>query len=152
MGRALLNNALVQLSADGWSCASPYWLAWNDPALEVYWLCCRLNGDLQKGLDSWSFQDCYSQCPCPCGEPLLTLTFSGNTPTLAGSFGSVSFGVAAPFLLVLITAQFWLCPPKPESLFPPVLWKSYYQKLCWPSRSDSLEIPSPFFRSPGWEN
>ena len=24
-------------------------------------------------------------------------------------------------------------------------------RSCWPSRSDSLEIPSPFVRSPGWE-
>ena len=129
VGRALISNALIQLSADGWSCASPYWLAWGDSALGVYWLCCRLNGDLQEGLASWSFQDCCSQCPCPCDEPLLTLAFTGDPPTLAGTFGLVSCGVTTPFLLVLVPAQFCLCPPKPESLFPPVPWKSYYQTL-----------------------
>ena len=31
--------------------------------------------------------------PCPCGEPLLTHTSTGDPPTLAGRFGSVPCGV-----------------------------------------------------------
>ena len=48
-------------------------------------------------------------------------------PTLAGSFGSVSCVVIAPFLWILVHPRFCLCPPRWESLFPPVLWKSYSQ-------------------------
>ena len=45
-----------------------------------------------------TFPECCCQCPCPCGEPLLTETSTGDPPKLAGSFGSVSCGVTAPFL------------------------------------------------------
>ena len=48
---------------------------------------------------------------------------------LAGSLGSVSCGVTAPILWVFVHAKFCLCPPKLESLLPPVLWKSYNQIL-----------------------
>ena len=65
-----------------------------------------------------------------------------------GSFGSVSYGVTAPFLLVLVGAMFCLCPPRLESLFPLVLWKSYNQ-IFWPSKSDSLGISSHFVGFPG---
>ena len=67
------------------------------------------------------------QCPCPCGEPLPTHTSTGDPPELAGSFESISCGVTAPFLWVLVHARFCLCPPRWESLFPPVLWKFYDQ-------------------------
>ena len=66
-----------------------------------------------------TFQDSCSQHPHPCGEPLLTHTSTGGPPILAGSFGSVSAGVAAPFLWVLVCTRFCLCPPRLESLFPP---------------------------------
>ena len=33
----------------------------------------------------------------------------------------------------------------------PALWKSAF-KSCWPLKSDSLGIPNPFARSPGWES
>ena len=72
-----------------------------------------------------TFQDCRYQCPYPCGEPLLTHVSTGDPPTLAGRFGSVFCGVTAPFLWVLVHTRFRLCPPRLESLFPPVLQKSY---------------------------
>ena len=53
----------------------------------------------------------------------------GDTPALAGSFGSVSCGVSAAFLWALMHARFCLCSSRVESLFPPVLWKSYNQIL-----------------------
>ena len=87
--------------------------------------------------------------PCPCGEPLPTRASTGGPPTLAGGSGSVTCRVTAPFLWVLACAgvcalQHWgLCFP--QSCGSPII------KSHWPSRPDSLGIPSPFVRSPGWE-
>ena len=92
-------------------------------------------------------QDCCFLCPHACGEPLLTYASTGDPPTLADSFGSVSCGVIPPSLWVLVHARFCLCPPCLESLFPPVLWKSYNQislgcKVRFPGDSQSLcQIP-----------
>ena len=91
------------------------------------------------------------QCPCPCGEPLPTHASTGDPPTLSGSFGSVSCEVTAPFLWVLVWARFCLCPPRLESVVPPVLWKSYNQillalKARLPGGSQAL------FKPPGWES
>ena len=68
-----------------------------------------------------------AQSPRPCSELLLTHASTGDPPTPAGRFGSVSCGVSAPFLWVLVCAWFCLCPPSLESLFPLVLWKSCNQ-------------------------
>ena len=48
-------------------------------------------------------------------EPLLTLASTGHPSTLAGGFVSVSCGVTAPFLWVLVHARCCLCPPRLES-------------------------------------
>ena len=87
------------------------------------------------------FPDCFCQCPCPCGESQLPHTSTGDPPTLTGSFASVSYGVTAPFLWVLVHTKFCLCSSRLESLFPSALWKSCNQILL-ASKSDSLEIPS----------
>ena len=58
------------------------------------------------------------------GAP-TTHVSAGDPPTIAGSSGSVSHWVTSPFLWVLVCARFCLGPPGLESLFPPVLWKSY---------------------------
>ena len=89
-----------------------------------------------------TFQDCCCQCPRPCGEPLLTHASTGDPPTLTRSFGSVFYGVTAPFLWVFVHTRFCLCPSSLESHFPqscgsPII-KSHRT-----SKSDSLEIPSP---------
>ena len=87
------------------------------------------------------------QCPCPCGEPLPTHTSTGDPPELAASFESISCGVTAPLLWVLVRAKFCLCPPKLESLFLPVLWKTFNQipqalKARFPGNSLSVcQIP-----------
>ena len=70
-------------------------------------------------------------------------TSTEDPPTLAGSFVSVFCGVTVPFLWVLAHARFCLHPPRLESLFPPVLWKSYNQiplvfKAKFPSGSQYL--------------
>ena len=47
---------------------------------KFWWLYGGVNGDLlQEGL--CLTQVCCTQCPCPCGRPLLTHTFSGDTQT-----------------------------------------------------------------------
>ena len=50
-------------------------------------------------------------------------TSISDPPTLAGRSCSVSCGATIPFLWVLVHARIRLCPPRVESLFPPVLWK-----------------------------
>ena len=126
-------------------------LAWGSPALESALGYVRLfmigSMATSKRYTLWgTFPD---WCPQPCGEFLPTYTSTEDPPTLAGSFGSASYGVTAPFLWVLVHIRFYLCPPWLESLFPPLLWMSCNQiPLAF---SDSLGIPIPFVRSPGWE-
>ena len=82
----------------------------------------------------------------PCGDPLPTHFSTGGPPILADSFGSVSCGATAS-LWVLVCTKFCLCPPKLESLYPLVLWKSYNQislalKARFPGDSQPLcQIP-----------
>ena len=88
------------------------------------------------------------QCPCPCVESLPTHASTGDPPTLASSFHSVFRWVSIPFLWVLVWARFCLCPPRLESVVPPVLWKSYNQILL------ALKARLPggsFLKPPGWE-
>ena len=90
------------------------------------------------------------QCPCPCGEPLLTHSSTGGPPTLARSFSSVSCGVTASLPWVLVCAEFCLCPSRLESLVSPVLCKSCNQILL----ALNTRFPgdsSPFVGSLGWE-
>ena len=49
-----------------------------------------------------------------------------------------------------VYARFRLCPPWVETLFPQ-FFGNPVTKSGWPSISDSLEFPSPFTGSPGWE-
>ena len=90
-----------------------------------------------------TFQDCCCQCLCPCDEPVLAHVSTGDPLTLADSFGSVSCGVTVPFLC----ARFCLYPTRLESVFLPVLWRSYSQiplgfKARFPGDSQSLcQIP-----------
>ena len=98
----------------------PWLIGLRGPSPEVHRLYNRVNTWLQEGLDQ--------RGPCsphPCGEPLTTDTSTGGPPTLVGSFGSVSCEVTAPLLCILVHEKFYLCPPRLESLFSPVLWKSY---------------------------
>ena len=106
-------------------------LTWGRPALGFSHLYGRVNGDLQENLSQGApIQDCFCQCSCLHGDPLLTHmthTSTGDPLTLAGRSGSVSCGVTAPFPWVLVHARFCLCPPRVVSLFSPVLWKSWNQ-------------------------
>ena len=92
---------------------------------------CRLygwvNGELQEGL-------CQGGLSQPDAAYTPTLWWAPASPRFhrrpsntRGSFGFVFCGVTAPLLWVLLHARFFLYPPRLESVFPPVLWKSYNQ-------------------------
>ena len=68
---------------------------------------------------------CYTQCPQPCSRPPLTHAAAGDSWTLTGKSGSVSYGVIAPFSWVLVHIKFFLCPPR---VCFPVLCK--FWQLC----------------------
>ena len=108
--------------------------------------------------------------PDSCCQSPLSLWWAPADPHLlripsniAGSFGSVSCGVTAFFLWVLVHARFCLCPPRVESLFPPVLWKSCNQiplafpvrfpedsqLLCWAPRLEAWRAV-PNLHNGGW--
>ena len=86
-----------------------------------------------------TFQDSCCQCPHPCGESQLT---HASTGALQHQQVVLVQSPVKWLLLssVLVCTRFCLCPPRLESLFPPVLWKSCNQ------------IPLAFkVRSPAWE-
>ena len=109
-------------------------LVWGDPALES-------TGSMVGLVVTSKRVYAKGDLPVPlsCGESLPTHSSTGGPPTLAGSFGSVSCGATAS-LGVLADTEFCSCSPKLESLYPPVLWKSYNQISL-----------APFVGSPGWE-
>ena len=120
----------------------------------------RVNGELQDSLcQRGFFQIVFASVPapmvspCPCGESQLPHTSTGDTPTLAGSFASVSYGVTAPFLWVFVHTEFCLCSSRLDSLFPLVLWKSCNQiQLAFRVRfsGDSFSCWTPRLRRWMW--
>ena len=81
----------------------------------------RGNDPLPKGLMPAC---CSSQDSCshwPHGRSLSTCASAGDSRTLTGKSGSVSYGVTVPFSWVLMPTSFCLCPPRVSAS--PVLWK-----------------------------
>ena len=92
------------------------------------------------------------QCPCPSHEPQPPSASAGDPATPAARSGSVSYGVTAHSPWVLMHTLLCVCPPRVESLFPPVLSKSCNQiplalkvwfsgkssSNCWAPRLGSL--------------
>ena len=87
--------------------------------------------------------------PNPCGEPLPTHASTGDPLTLAGSSGLVSVD-SLFFSSESWCVQGFICALQDWSLCFPLSCGSLIIKFPWPSRSDSLGIPSPFVGSPGW--
>ena len=94
------------------------------------------------------------QCPCPHSEPQLPPTSAGDPPTLAGRCGSVSYGSTAPSPWAPMCTPLCVCPPRMESLFPPVLSKSCNQMSLafkvWFSRNSSSRCQTPRLGSLTW--
>ena len=81
LGQSLVGSLL--LSPESW-CTQGFVCTLQEsvsPVLCKFWrLCGRVNGNLlQEGL--CHTQVCCTQSPCPCGRPLLTCSFSGDTQT-----------------------------------------------------------------------
>ena len=81
LGQSLVGSLL--LSPGSW-CAQCYVCALQEsvsPVLCKFWqLCSWINGNLlQQGLCHTLL--CCTQSPCPCGRPLLTCIFAGDTQT-----------------------------------------------------------------------
>ena len=103
-----------------------------------------------------TFWDCCCLFPTSCGELLLTHTYTGDPPTPAGSFASVSCDGGWGWWLLLHFSESCFTEDFVCNLQD---WSLRFQQSCgnlvirshWPSRSDSLGIPSPFVGSPGWE-
>ena len=143
---ALLSKALIQLSADGKDYTPSLVVFWPETtqpfslwSLSGWWWSPR------EFLPRGTFPD---WCPHPCGEPLPTPNSTGDPPALASSFGSVSLGS------LLLSSESWCMQG-----FVCILQVWVFLQSCgsltikslWLWRSDSLGIPSPFVRSPGWE-
>ena len=88
--------------------------------------------------------------PQPCGEPLPVHASTGDPPTL-----EVVLVLSSVESLLLSSESYCLqgfvCALQDWSLCFPQSCGSLVIKPHWPSRSDSLGIPSPLVGSPGWE-
>ena len=140
MGGAMLSKSLIQFPVVVLGCV---------PSLlfDLRQNCGGSNEDNGDLLQKIFCRHCCIQCPRPCSMPLLTHSSAGNSSTLTGKSGSVSCGVTAPFSWVLGQTRLFV-PSK--SLFPQSCGSSVI-KSRGPPKSNSLGIPCPFARSPGWE-
>ena len=89
---------LIQFSVDGQDCV-PSWLFDLRPN---YGGGTEDNGDL---LQKVPCIHCCAECPRPCSRPPLTRASAGDSWTLTGKSGSVSFGVTAPFSWVVVCTR-----------------------------------------------
>ena len=133
----MLSKSLIQFSVDGLG---------SIPSLLF---CLKLNyggsnEDNGNLLQKVSCIHCCTLCPQPCSRPLPTHTAAGDSWTLTGKSGSVSFGVTSLFSWDLVHTKFCLCPSR---VCFPVLCKFCNQiplasKLKLPGGSQSLyQIP-----------
>ena len=133
-------------------------LAWGDQALGSTGSMVGLMATSKRTYGKGDLPGLQLSVPLSLGEPWPTQTSSGDPPTLKGSFGSVSCGVTAPFLEVLVCARSCLRPPTLESLPPPpFLYKSYKQmrrafKVRFPGDSQAVcWFPRLRSMTCGWE-
>ena len=123
-------------------------LAWGDPAHRSKGFMVGLLATSKRVYAKGGLSRVLQPVPPSLGKPLPTHTSRGDSWTPAGGFGSVSCGVTAPFLRC---TQGSVCALQDWRLCFPQSCGSLVIKSHWPSRSDSLGIPSLSVRSPGWE-
>ena len=126
MDGAMFSKSLIQFSVDGWGCVASLLFSsvqssrsvMSDSLRELFSVIYRGpnygggnedNGDLLQKIPC---THCYTQCPQPCRRPPPTHTSAGDSWTLMGKSGSVSWGVTAPFSWVLVQTRFCLCPTR----------------------------------------
>ena len=115
-----LSKSLIQFSVDGQGCVPsllfdlrPNYGGGNED-----------NGSLLQKVPGIH---CHTQCSQPCSRPPPTHASPGDSWTLTGKSGSVSYGVTAPFSWVLMCTRFCLCPtrvcfPSPVQVLATLLW------------------------------
>ena len=122
---------------------------WSLPGLFV-----GLMADSGRAHAKEYFPELLLPVPCPHGETQPPPASAGDPPTLAGWSGSVSYGVTAPSPWILMRTLLCVCPPRVESLFPPVLSKFCSQILLafkvWFSRNSSSPCQTPGLGSLTW--
>ena len=145
VGRTLLSKALTQFSTDGWGCA-PSLLVFLPEATQP----CGLQGSMvglmtpskrayaKGGISGLLLPVFLSLCWAP-PDPCLHSRPSNTSRCFRFSL----LWSRCSFLCVLVRTRFCVCPPRLQSLFPPVLWKSYDQillafKVRFPGVSQSL--------------
>ena len=99
MHRGMFSKSLIQFSVDGWGCVPSLLLdLWSN-----YGGGNEDNGDLLQNVPC---MHCCIQCPRPCSRSLPTRASAGDSWTLMGISGSVSYGVTAPFSWVLVLTRY----------------------------------------------
>ena len=109
--------------------------------------------DTTEGLSTWGLTPRNSSQGFGCQRPTSEVSHCQNTSTKepltpASGSGPASCGVTSPFPWVFMCIRFCLWPPRLESLFPPVHWKSCNQVILvfnvrLPENSQSIfQIPS----------
>ena len=105
MGGAMLSKSLIQFSVDGQGCI---------PSL-LFDLRPNCGGGNEDNGNLLQKVPCTHHCiqgPQPGSKPPLTHGSAGDSWTLTGKSGSVSYGVIAPFSWLLVRTRFCLCPPR----------------------------------------
>ena len=133
--RAVLSKTLIQLSSNGQGCAPSLLFVWSE-SVGFYSM---VIGELQEDLMLRHISQ---------GRTLLAHTSAGDPQALTGGSGSVSSGGHCSFLL---------SPGVHKILFVPFKGlcslQSYGRSIIkpyWPSKSDSLGIPSSLAKTAGW--
>ena len=118
-GWGLLSKSLIHFSVDGRGCVPSLLLDLRPNYSEGN----EDNGDL---LQKVPCMHCCTECPQPCSGPLSIHASAGDSWTLRGKSGLVSFGVTAPFSWVLVCKRFFFGALQ-ESVSPVLckFWKLY---------------------------
>ena len=144
MGRAMLSKFLIQFALDGWGCVTSLYFGLRPDYGRVI-----SNGDLfQRGLCQHALvpRTVVFHVPDPMAGHCRPVS-AGDSWTLTGKLGSVSYGVTAPFSCILMCKRFCLCPPR---VCFPVLWK-FCNQIPLASKVKFLGVSQSFARSPSRE-
>ena len=156
VGRVMLGKSSIQCSADGWGCAHSLWFDLRQPGPGVCSLYGRATGSVVGLRVTFSKRIYASRLRLPgllLPVPVTPWQATANPCLLQRLPKHSQTSLAqSPVGSQLLSPASWctqgfVCVLQ-DSLFPQSRGSSII-KSCWPSKSDSLGIPSPFARSPG---
>ena len=142
----LESNCLLE----GGAALPPCSFGLKQPSPRVYRLCDRASGDHKRAHANGHVLELLLPVPLSLLWAAATSHFCRRPFSTAGGSGSVSCGS------LLLSPGSWytqdfVCALQEWSLCLPQSCRSPTVKSCWPSRSGTPGISSPFVRSPGWE-